>query len=89
MGLHHTRLDCWKRKKGIIITMGDEPLNPFLPAKRFAQVTGDNLQGDAGDPGTVSRGTEKFEIFHIAIDDKEDCFQLLTAMTSAKASGSF
>ena len=27
--LHQCKLDCWKRgKKGIIITMGDEPLNP-------------------------------------------------------------
>ena len=34
MGLYHTSLDCWKRgKKGIIITMGDEPLNPYLPYK--------------------------------------------------------
>ena len=31
MGSRHTKLDCWKRnKKGIIITMGDERLNPVL-----------------------------------------------------------
>ena len=75
MGLHHTSLDCWKRgKKGIIITMGDEPLNPFLPAKRLAQVTGDNLQADVETPALYREALEKFEIFHIAIDDKEDCF---------------
>lgn len=34
-GLRHTNLDCWKRgKKGIIITMGDEPLNPYLPDRK-------------------------------------------------------
>ena len=44
MGLLHTSLDCWKRgKKGIIITLGDEPLNPNLPARRLHQVTGDDL----------------------------------------------
>ena len=33
MALHHTRLDCWKRgQKGLIITMGDEPMNTYLPA---------------------------------------------------------
>ena len=32
MAARHTRLDAWKRgKKGILITMGDEPLNPYLP----------------------------------------------------------
>ena len=32
MGLYHTKLDCWEQgRKGIIITMGDEPLNPYLP----------------------------------------------------------
>lgn len=34
MGLKHCKLDCWKRgKKGLIITMGDEPINPYLPAE--------------------------------------------------------
>ena len=38
-GLYNTKLDCWKRgKKGIIITMGDEPLNPYLPGARLSQV---------------------------------------------------
>ena len=75
MGLCHTRLDCWKRgKKGIIITMGDEPLNPVLPAKRLAQVTGDRLQGDVETTALYREALEKFEIFHIAIDDRDDCY---------------
>lgn len=33
-GLKNTNLDCWNRgKKGIIITMGDERCNPYLPHK--------------------------------------------------------
>lgn len=33
-GSRHTKLDCLNRgKKGIIITMGDEQLNPYLPLK--------------------------------------------------------
>ena len=47
MGARHTKLDCWNRgKKGIIITLGDERLNPYLPARKLAAETGDDLQGD-------------------------------------------
>ena len=47
MGLYHTRLDCWnKGRKGILITIGDEPLNPYLPADRLAQITGDQVVRD-------------------------------------------
>lgn len=44
-GLNHTKLDCWNRgQKGVIITMGDEPLNPYLPKNTLSVATGDNLQ---------------------------------------------
>ena len=76
MGLNHTSLDCWKRgKKGIIITLGDEPLNPFLPGERLAQITGDVLQGDVETAKLSRRALEKFEIFHVAIDDPGDCYR--------------
>ena len=75
MGLHHTKLDCWKRdKKGIIITMGDEPMNPYLPASPLARATGDILQGDVETPELYREALGRFEIFHIAIDDREDCY---------------
>ena len=54
--------------------MGDEPLNPVLPAKRLAQVTGDRLQGDVETAALYREALEKFEIFHIAIDDRDDCY---------------
>lgn len=76
MGLHHTSLDCWKRgKKGIIITLGDEPLNPYLPGDRLARITGDNLQGDIETRDLYRRALEKFEIFHVAINDPGDCYR--------------
>lgn len=76
MGLHHTSLDCWKRgKKGIIITLGDEPLNPVLPGDRLARITGDNLQGDVETRELYRRALEKFDIFHVAIDDPGDCYR--------------
>ena len=86
MGLYHTSLDCWKRgKKGIIITMGDEPLNPYLPAEPLANVTGDSLQGDVETRSLYREALQKFEIFHIAIDDREDCY----SHYESKIKGSF
>ena len=75
-GLYHTKLDCWKRgKKGIIITMGDEPLNPYLPRAPLSEVTGDNLEADVETKDLYELTKEKFDIYHIAIDDIDDCYQ--------------
>lgn len=70
MGLRHTKLDCWKRgKKGIIITMGDEPLNPYLPKRYLENATGDSLEGDVETTYLYKEAIEKFDIYHIAVDD--------------------
>lgn len=50
-GSRHTKLDCWNRgKKGVIITIGDERLNPYLPVSGrrsgLGITTGDTLQAD-------------------------------------------
>ena len=76
MGLKRTKLDCYDKqgRKGIIITMGDEPLNPYLPAERLARVTGDTVQADIKTAELYLRTLEKFEVFHIAIDDADDCY---------------
>lgn len=76
-GLHHTKLDCWKRdKKGIIITMGDEPLNPYLPKYPLEKITGDNLEADVETKDLYELTKEKFDIYHIAIDDIDDCYHV-------------
>lgn len=76
-GLYHTKLDCWKRnKKGIIITMGDEPLNPYLPKYPLEKITGDNLEADVETRDLYELTKEKFDIYHIAIDDFDDCYQI-------------
>lgn len=69
-GLHHTNLDCWKRgKKGIIITMGDEPLNPYLPYRPLKRSTGDGLQGDVDTADLYKAVTEKFDVYHLMVED--------------------
>lgn len=82
-GLYRTRLDCWKRgKKGIIITLGDEPLNPYLPKNQIYEVLGDaegNILSEFSDkqfqtPTLYEKAKEKFDIFHIAVDDSHDAY---------------
>lgn len=75
-GLHHTKLDCWNRgKKGIIITLGDEPLNPYLPKDVIATVFGDNLQEDVDTDELYKKVSEKYNVYHIAINDKETSYE--------------
>lgn len=72
-GLHNTKLDCWKRgKKGIIITMGDEPLNPYLPGYALGKTLGCKTQ-DVDTKKLYEKVTEKFDVYHIAITN-ESCY---------------
>ena len=69
--LNHTKLDCWNRgKKGIIITLGDEPLNPYLPGREFSRILGYGGQ-DIDTVELYKRVTEKFDVYHIIITDPE------------------
>lgn len=84
MGVNHCDLHCWKRgKKGLIITMGDELPNPYLPkesdyyyaAGGLASVTGDNLQGDVETKELLEETLKKFDVYHIAVDDHATSYQ--------------
>ena len=71
-GLKHCKLDCWNRgKKGIIITTGDEPLNPYLPYRYLNKVSGDTNETDIETKELYKATLEKYDIYHIAIDDEE------------------
>ena len=68
MGARHTKLDCLKRgRRGLIITLGDEPLNPYLPHGSLAEVTGDTLQGDVETKALFHEVREMYEIYHIHV----------------------
>lgn len=74
-GLYHTKLDCWKRgKKGIIITLGDETLNPYLPAEKIHSIFGDSVQGDIETKELYKEVLEKFDVYHIAVNDNRTSF---------------
>lgn len=72
MGLNHTKLDCFDKtgRKGIIITMGDEPLNPYLPAEELNSVTGDSNQSDIETDKLYEAASKKFDIYHISVDHR-------------------
>lgn len=76
-GTRHTKLDCWNRgKKGIIITIGDERLNPYLPIKSnyyghgLSNVTGDLLQADVETKDLYPEVAEKFDVYHINVNHR-------------------
>ena len=70
MGSRHCDLDCWKRgKRGIIITLGDEPLNPYLNRIQMNGFIGDNLQDDIETKDLYAEVSEKYDVYHVCIND--------------------
>lgn len=72
-GLRHCKLDCWNRgKKGVIITMGDERLNPYIPKTgnraSFLDDIGDSIQSDVDTKELYGVAKEKFDIYHLHVD---------------------
>lgn len=72
-GSRHTKLDCLNRgRKGIIITMGDEQLNPYLPLRGrrsgLIKATGDNLQSDVETNDLYNEASRKFNIYHLDVN---------------------
>ena len=83
MGARHTKLDCWKRgRKGLLITMGDEPLNPYLPWGPLAQVTGDCLRADIETKALYRETAERYEIYHLHVTHRQPDRYLDTAESS-------
>lgn len=72
--LNNTRLDCHKRgRKGLIITMGDEPLNPYLPKKPLEASLGSGNEKDIETGELYGEVIQKFELYHLAVIDPRSC----------------
>lgn len=68
MALHHTKMDCLKRGyKPLIITLGDEPLNPYLPHIKLNKVTGDHNETGIETDKLYEEASKVFDIHHIGI----------------------
>lgn len=76
MGLKRTKLDCFDKqgRKGIIITMGDEPLNPYLPVSQLNNAIDGTEQADVETRQLYNEASQKFDIFHIAVDSPHDSY---------------
>lgn len=81
MGINHCKLDCWDRgQKGIIITLGDELPNPYLPIaikdfRGLKNVVGDtHLQGDIETADLLNEAREKFDLYHISVNDPNSSY---------------
>ena len=72
-GLYHTRLDCFNKqgRKGVIITMGDEPLNPALNKRDVEHFLGVGLeeQVELKTNKLYKEASKKFDIYHISVED--------------------
>lgn len=66
-GLHNTKLDCFDKRgqKGIIITIGDELMNPFLPKEKLNLVLGSEEQSNVDTAALYAEASKKFDIYHI------------------------
>lgn len=72
-GLYHTRLDCFDKqgRKGVIITVGDEPLNPALNKRDVEHFLGVGLeeQVELKTDKLYKAASKKFDIYHISVED--------------------
>ena len=62
-------LDCWKRgKKGIIITMGDEELNPYIPPNAYNTYVGQQYSDTELNTSQLYDAVkDRFDIYHINV----------------------
>lgn len=68
-GVHNTRLDCWKRgRRGVIITMGDEQINPLLPALPLNKALGCSEQADVGTAELYTEVKNRYDVYHIHVN---------------------
>ena len=76
MGLKRTKLDAVDKqgRKGIIITMGDEELNPYLPFEKLNNATNSKEQADVKTNELYEEVSKKFDVFHIAVNDSGNCY---------------
>lgn len=76
-GLYHTDLDCLKDgRKGTIITLGDEPLNPYLPEDILVRTLGGAVkQNETNTKRLYELAAKKFNIYHICIEDNATSYR--------------
>lgn len=76
MGLRHAKLDCWERNaKGLIITLGDEQINPYLPKDGIQNYAGDTIQANVETNDLYKEVCEKYDVYHISVNDSRSSYR--------------
>ena len=77
MGLKRTKLDCYdvQQRKGIIITMGDEPLNPYLPKYGLNNLAGATEEKDVETNTLYEQASQKFDSYAYYANRIEETFR--------------
>lgn len=72
VGLNRTDCDCWKRgRKGLIITIGDEVINPVLHGPELMNALGDDcIQGDINTGALFKAVSAKYDVGHIVVEHR-------------------
>ena len=63
----HTSIDCLEKRgqKGILITIGDEPVLPKVPSRFLQQLMGDGQYEDYKSEKLLEKAMEKYHVYHI------------------------
>ena len=83
-GAFQTKLDCCNRGgKGVIITIGDEPLNDYLNYDQLKMFVGESIVSKHASPQAkrvqskylYRSVSDKYDVFHIAVDDRRTAYK--------------
>jgi hypothetical protein len=75
VGARRTQCDCWKRgRRGLIVTIGDEEINPRLEKEYLQKATGDTgLQSDVETADIVEEVSSKYALRHVVVNHRVGC----------------
>lgn len=85
--VEHTKLDCWNRgRKGLLITIGDEPLNPYINKDRWQMEVGPTeLNLETKD--LYQAVTDKYDVYHIHVQHGGNYYGNVAPASFAKVIG--
>ena len=66
---HHTAVDCFEKRlqKGVLITIGDEPVLPHVPANFLKNLMGPGEYENCSSQKLLDEAREKYDVYHIHV----------------------